>query len=352
MLQGGKMATMNALVYHGPRDIRNEEVPKPVPGEGEVLVHVKSVSICGSDLSGYKGGNPMRIAPLIMGHEFSGEIAETGQGVEGLMVGDRVGVITNLYCGHCANCRVGLTNVCENRFIIGTTMKAGSYNGAMAEYVLAPAGKIMPLPDHVSFNEAALAEPLSISLRATKHAGNMEGKNVGVFGAGPIGQLGIACMKHAGAAKIVAIDLVDLRLEMAKKMGATHTVNAGDDVIKTVEEITDGIGLDCVFDAAGVQSTISMGVETIRNGGTMLLVGMASPKIEFELKHTIVKEIKLLSSYMYTTEMREGLDLIASGALDVKKIITSEHPMSDGSKIFDELFNKTTDDVKVILKND
>ena len=345
------MSEMKALVFHGPQDLRYESVPRPVPGRNEVLVRVKSVSICGSDLSGYRGGNPMRVPPLIMGHEFSGEIAECGEGADKFKPKDRVGVITNLYCGTCSNCRQGLQNVCENRFIIGTTMKAGSYNGAMAEYVLAPAEKIVPLPDHVSFNEAALAEPLSIALRATKHAGNMKGKSVGVFGAGPIGQLAIACMKHAGAERIVAVDLVDKRLEMAESMGASHTINAGNDVISEIEKLTEGIGLDCVFDAAGVEATINTGIEVVRNGGTVLLVGMASPKINIELKHAIAKEIKFLTSYMYTSEMKEGLDLIAEGKIDVKKIITAEYPLSEGPRIFSELFSGNSRDIKVILKN-
>lgn len=345
------MATMKALVYHGTQDIRYEEVPKPKPGHNEVLVRVKAVSICGSDLSGYRGGNPMRVPPLIMGHEFSGEIAELGEGVTSLQIHNRVGVVTNLFCGYCENCKRGLANVCENRLIIGTTMKAGSYNGAMAEYVLVPSKKIVRLPDHVSFNAAALAEPLSISLRAVKHAGDMTGKTVSVFGAGPIGQLGIACLKHFGAERIVAIDLADNRLEMAKKMGATHAINAGDAVAEYIMKLTDGEGTDCAFDAAGVESTINTAIETVRNGGLILLVGMASPKINIELKHAIVKELKFLTSYMYTTEMNEGLDLIASGAMDVEKIITSEYPMSDGPKIFADLFSGKTSDVKVILKN-
>ncbi|WP_319416896.1 alcohol dehydrogenase catalytic domain-containing protein [Marispirochaeta aestuarii] len=164
------------MYFTVPRDLRYESVPRPVPGRNEVLVRVKSVSICGSDLSGYRGGNPMRVPPLIMGHEFSGEIAECGEGADKFKPKDRVGVITNLYCGTCSNCRQGLQNVCENRFIIGTTMKAGSYNGAMAEYVLAPAEKIVPLPDHVSFNEAAPGGASVDSPAGDKARGEYEGK--------------------------------------------------------------------------------------------------------------------------------------------------------------------------------
>jgi 2-desacetyl-2-hydroxyethyl bacteriochlorophyllide A dehydrogenase len=343
---------MKALVYHGPRDLRYEEVQTPQPKNGEVLVKVRSVSICGSDLSGYKGGSAMRVPPLIMGHEFSGEIAQLGEGVIGLKPGTRVGVVTNLFCGVCQDCKDGLQNVCDNRYIIGTTMKAGSYNGAMADYVVAPAAKIMPLPDSVSFDECALVEPLSISLRATKHAGNLAGKNVAVFGAGPIGLMAVICLKSFGAKRIVAIDIVEKRLKMALQCGATHAINSREDVLDYTRKLTEGVGLDVVFDAAGLPETINAGIEIARNGGTLLMVGLASPKMEIEYKHAVVKELRMQSSYMYTTEMREGLQMIINGKLDVAQMITSRYPMSEGPRIFEELASGKTSDIKVILTNE
>jgi len=346
---------MKALVYHGPRDLRYVEVETPKPKKGEVLVKVMAVSICGSDLSGFKGGNPMRVAPLIMGHEFSGVIAALGEGVTGMSPGDRVGVVTNLYCGKCQDCKDGLQNVCDYRYIIGTTMKAGGYNGAMAEYVVAPAEKIMPLPANVSFNGCALIEPLSISLRATKHAdklsGGVAGKTVAVFGAGPIGLMGIMCMKAFGARKIIAVDILQKRLDMALASGATDAVNSKGEVVREIRGLTGGLGVDIVFDAAGVAATVNAGIEIARNGGTILLVGMAQATMEIEYKHAVIKELKLLCSYMYTSEMREGLDLIAGGKMDVEKMITSVLPMSEGPRIFEELASGKSEEIKVILTN-
>jgi 2-desacetyl-2-hydroxyethyl bacteriochlorophyllide A dehydrogenase len=343
---------MKALVYYGPRDLRYVEVETPKPKKSEVLVRVKSVSICGSDLAGYKGGSAMRKPPLIMGHEFSGQIAELGEGVAGLKAGARVGVVTNLYCGHCQDCRDGLDNVCDNRFIIGTTMKAGSYNGAMADYVVAPAEKIMSLPDNVSFAECALVEPLSISLRATKHAGDLKGKTAAVFGTGPIGLMGVMCLKAFGAKRVIAIDILENRLKMALQCGATDAINSKDDVLAITRKMTDGIGIDVVFDAAGVAATVNTGIEIARNGGKLLMVGMASPTFEIEYKHAVCKELKLLGSYMYTSEMREGLQMISDGKMNVKQIITSTYPMAEGPRIFEELASGKTDDIKVILVND
>lgn len=343
---------MKALVYYGPHDIRYEEVTTPQPGPGEVLVRVKAVSICGSDLAGYKAVSAMRKPPLIMGHEFSGQVAELGESVKGVKPGDRVGVVTNLYCGTCKNCHDGLSNVCDNRFIIGTTMKAGSYNGAMAEYVLAPAEKLMPLPDSVSYEECALVEPLSISLRAVKHAGRLNGKTAIVIGAGPIGLMGVMCLKIFGATRVIAIDVMKNRLQMALDCGATDVIDSNDDVEGIIRTMTDDTGVDVVFDAAGVPQTVNRAIEIARNGGTVLMVGMASPKFEIDYKHAIVKELRLQASYMYTTEMREGLDLIINRKLDVKKMITGRYPMAEGPRIFEELASGKTQDVKVILTND
>jgi len=343
---------MKALVYLGPRNMNYMDVDTPELKAGEVLIKVKAVSICGSDLSGYKGESSMRVPPLIMGHEFSGEIVKLGKGVKDVKIGERVLVETNLYCGECADCKAGFSNVCDNRKIIGTTMKVGSYNGAMADYVVAPAEKIMPLPGNVSFNAAALTEPLAISLRATKHAGDVRGKTVAVYGAGPIGLLVIQCVKFFGAGRIIAIDIVEDRLEMAKKCGATDVVDSNDDVIGITRKMTDGVGVDVVFDAAGVPATVNGGAEIVRNGGKVVWIGLAAPKIEFDYKHAVCKEITFNCSYMYTTEMREGLEIIKTGKMNVEQIITGIYHMSEGARIFEELASRKSKDIKVILYND
>ena len=344
---------MKALVYCGPRDLRYMDVETPTPKAGEVLIKVKAVSICGSDFGGYKGGSAMRVAPLIMGHEFSGEIAVLGEGVENLSVGQRVGVITNLFCGKCEDCKAGLGNVCDNRKIIGTTMKAGPYDGAMADFVVAPAYKVMVLPENVSFNECALVEPLAISLRATKHIGDVKGKTVAVFGTGPIGLLAIQCLRFFGAEQIIAIDVADDRLKMAVKCGAKVTINsAKEDVVAVTRKLTNGVGVDVVMDAAGVPATVNGGIDVVRNGGKVIWIGLAVPKFEFDYKHAVCKEIDFQCSYMYTTEMEEGIDLIKTGKMDVAQIITGVYSMSEGPRLFEELASGNTKEIKVILTNE
>ena len=346
---------MKALVFVGPRDMQYQEVPTPEPKEGEVRIHVKAVSICGSDSGGYKGGSAMRTPGLVMGHEFSGVIDKLGPGVTGLTVGQRVGTVTCLFCETCRDCQDGLGNVCMNRAIIGTTMpKYGPYPGAMADFVIAPAKKIMPLADHVSFNEAALAEPLAIALRAVKHVKeDLVDKTVVVYGAGPIGLLVMQCLRARNAGRIVAIDVVDSRLNMAKDCGATGVINSTkEDVHKIINDMTDGGGVDVVMDAVGAPATINDGVEIVRCGGTVVWIGLAVPTFEFDYKHAVCKEINFRCSYMYTTEMEEGIDLITSGRMDVSKIITGVYPMSEGGKHFELIAKGESRDVKIILTND
>lgn len=345
---------MKALVFVGPRDMQYLDVPTPEPGPGQVRIRVKAVSICGSDSGGYKGGSAMRTPGLVMGHEFSGVIDKLGAEVEGLKVGQRVGTVTNLFCETCRDCRDGLQNVCVNRAIIGTTMpKYGPYPGAMSDYVIAPAKKIIPLADHVSFNEAALAEPLSISLRATKHVKDVEGKTVVVYGAGPIGLLAMQCLRARNTGRIIAVDIADNRLDMAKECGATDVINSkAQDVIKVIEGMTNGEGVDIVFDAVGAPETINNGIEIVRCGGTVVWIGLAVPVLELDYKHAVCKEITFQCSYMYTTEMEEGIELIASGKMDVGKIITGIYPMSEGAKHFELIAKGESKDIKIILTND
>ena len=345
---------MKALVFKGPRDMRYEEVPSPEPGPDEVRIHPKAVSICGSDISGYKGGNAMRTPGLIMGHEFSGVIEKLGSNVKGLKAGQRVAVHHNIFCEKCRDCKEGRDNVCVNRAIIGTTMPVyGPYNGAMADYVIAPAKKIIPLADHVTFNEAALGEPLSIALRATNRAKELKGQTVLVYGAGPVGLLNMQCIRAKEARRIIAVDTVDQRLNVAKECGASLVINSkNQDVLKIVNELTDSGGVDVVFDCAGVKETVNTGVKLARCGGTVVWVGLADNSLEFDYKYAVCKELTFISAYMYTNELEEGLDLISAGKLNVSKIITGVYPMSEGPKHFEMIAKGESRDIKIILTND
>lgn len=342
---------MKALMYNGVFDISIKEVEKPRPNLDEVCIKVKAVSICGSDLTGYKGKNAMRVAPLVMGHEFAGEIVELGKGVNNLQVGTRVTVNPNVYCGKCVNCRAGKFNVCEFRRIVGTTMARGSYHGAMAEYVCVPQMTIIPLPDNVSYDEAAIIEPLAVSLHGAKKAGDIRGKSVVVLGAGPIGLLAIQCLKALGAKTVIATDILAERLAMALKCGANFVFNTQkEDIKQKIMEITNGNGVAAVFDAVGIRESVNQAINVIGNGGNIICVGMGSPVAELEFKKLITHEINLLGSYTYTTEMREAVELLQKGELNVKDLITTVAPLEKGAEVFADLASGNSSDIKVILR--
>lgn len=342
---------MKAYVYTKPFTIECQERPMPEPAEGEVRIKVKAVSICGSDTGGFKGTSAMRIAPLVMGHEFSGIVDAVGAGVDADKKGMRVGVYPNIACRKCPDCQAGLPNICDYRYIPGTTMPAGGRDGAYAEYVIVPATSLIPLPDKVSFEEASMFEPASVGLRGAKMLGDIKGKTVAVFGAGPIGLLTMQSARILGAKTIIAIDIVDERLDFAKKLCADHIVNSGkEDAVKAVRKLTDGIGVDGSCDCVGISASLNACVKMTRNGGGVSMIGMASATVDgFEYKDCVAREIKLYGSYCYVDELWEINDLLAAGKYDFKSMITSVVPLEQIQNKMEELISGKSKDIKVIL---
>lgn len=348
---------MKALVYHGPGNIVMTEVDKPQPGPGEVCVKVRAVSICGSDLKAYRGKSNFRVPPLVMGHEFAGEIDEVSLGVVGFRVGQRVTVNPNLNCGNCHDCKKGATNLCSYRRNVGTTMAAGPYNGAMAEYVCVPAAAVIPLPEELSFEEAALLEPLAVSLHAVKYYLAIKGARVAVIGAGPIGLLAVQCAKGLGAELVIlgakgamAPDSTAERQRKAADFGADLIINTMKDDLAEVRDLTNGIGLDVVFDAVGTSESIKQSIQIVKNGGEVILIGLAAATAEFSVSELVPREIRLCGSYIYTAgEMREAIRMVADGRVNLQKLITTVTPLEKGPEMFAVLAARASEDIKIVL---
>lgn len=341
---------MKALVYNGPFDLALKDIPKPELAPGEVIVKVQAVSICGSDVTGYKGNSNMRIAPLVMGHEFSGIVSEVGEGVSQERIGTRVAVVPNLFCGECNNCLEGNVNLCDFRKIVGTTMSAGSYNGGMGEYVSVRQEALLTLPDTVTFNDAALLEPFAVALHAVKKAGDLKGKFALIVGAGPIGLLTLKCLKYLGASTVVVTDLVDDRLKLAQGLGADIVINTkNENAHEIIKAMTKNIGADVALDAVGISASVNQCIENVRNNGKIILIGMASQHLDFEFKQVVCHEIQMFGSYTYTTEMKECLEILESGKVTLDGIVTNAFPLEDGPSVFANLANGSTKDIKVIL---
>jgi len=343
---------MKAYVYTKPFTIEMQNRPLPEPGNGEVRVKVKAASICGSDTNGFKGVSAMRVPPLVMGHEFAGVIDAVGAGVSPNYINQRVSVYPTIACGQCHDCKSGIPNVCSYRHTIGTTMPAGPRDGAFAEYVLVPEQNIIPLPDCISYEEAAMFEPAAVSLRGAKMMGDIKGQTVAVFGAGPIGLLAMQAAKALGAKMVIGIDIVDSRLELAKSSGsADYTINARDqDVVAMVMEQTDGIGVYACVDAVGIAASLNTCIKMTRNAGTVAMIGMAAEEIDgFAFKSCVTREITLQGSYCYVDEIWQIADMLAAGDFHFEQLITSVVPMGQIQQKMEELISGNSTDVKVIL---
>lgn len=347
---------MKAYCYVEPFKIEEQERPMPEPGKNEVRIKVKAVSICGSDTGGFKGTSAMRVAPLVMGHEFSGVVDKYGEGVDTpeVPVGARVVVYPNIQCDSCPDCEAGLPNLCEERFIPGTTMPAGGYDGAMADYVVVPADKLIPISDKISFEEGSMFEPTSVALRGVKMLSEVKDKMVTVFGAGPIGLLALECLKYLGAKDVICIDLNDQRLEKALECGASYVINSkNEDPVQKVMEITKGKGADAGADCVGIAVSLNTSMKMVKNGGEIAMIGMAAEHMDgFEYKYAVAHEMKLKGSYCYVDELYEIPQMIEEGKIDLNKLITSVVPMNQVQEKFEDLVSGQSKEVKVILVNE
>lgn len=344
---------MKALLLVAPSQLDLVDFPNPQPADDEVLVRVRACGICGSDVHGWDGSSGRRHPPLIMGHEASGEIVYAGPQASGWNPGDRVTFDSTISCGQCRFCRDGRVNLCENRRVVGVSPAEYKQHGAFAELVALPARILYRLPDALPFEQAAMVEPVSIAIHAVQRTKIVPGSTAVVVGSGMIGLLVIQALRWAGAGRIIAVDLADNRLELAKKLGATHTFNPGSgSVVESVAKLTDGLGADVSFEVVGFTPTLNLSIGVLKRGGSCVLVGNLSPTTnDFPLQAVVTKELRLLGSCSSAGEYPLCLDLIARGVIDVKPMIETVAPLSEGAAWFAKLSAKDGGKyMKVILR--
>lgn len=314
---------MKAAVLHKPFDVRIEEVPVPVPKAGEVLVAMKSVGVCGSDVHFYEAGRIGSFVvrkPMILGHESAGDIVRLGPGVKGLKVGDRVAVEPGVPCRKCEFCRSGRYNLCPDVVFYACP----PYDGAYCEYQVAAADFVFKLPANVSYDEGAMIEPLAVGMHACNRAHVGPGDSVAVLGSGPIGLVSLQSARARGAARLIAVDVDARRLQLAKKLGATDVVNASrTDAVREIHRLTDGAGADVVLETAGAVPTAQQTVACAKNGGRIVLVGMPlTDRFEMPIIDAIVKEVSISGLFRYANMYPPAIALVSRGAVDVKSMIT------------------------------
>ncbi len=309
---------MYAIKYDGPRKVQCVEIDKPQAGENEALIKVRSAGICGSDIGAFRSTNGLVTYPRIIGHEVAGEILSIPEhNKKGLKAGDHVIVDPYLYCGSCYPCSIGRTNCCTDLKVLGVHAEGG-----MSEYFVHPADMLWKLPKDMPWELAPIAEPLTIALHGIHRGGLKAGEHVAIIGAGPIGILAAVAAIAYGAHPIM-IDLVDERLEAARKLGVRYTVNSGrEDTAAKVSEYTGGRMAELVMECSGANPAVRSALDLVSNAGRITLTGW--PKKETPLPTDVItkKEVDIRGARTSANEFEEAIDLIHTGKVDARKILT------------------------------
>ena len=341
---------MKALVLEEYNKLVYRDVDEPQPAPGEVLICVKACGICGSDIHGMDGSTGRRQPPIIMGHEASGIIVQTGAGVTRWKEGDRVTFDSTVYPLNDWYTLKGRYNISEGREVVGVSPKEYKRHGAFAKYLVIPQHILHKIPDNVTFEQAAMVEPAAVAAHAVRISGINVGDSAVVFGSGMIGTFIVSLLKTAGATPLIAVDVDDEKLKLAVKYGADITINSRNQpVIETVRSYTKGRGAGFGFEAVGISATVNSLIDTLHKGATAVLVGNLTPTIEFPLQKIVTSEIKVLGSCAICGEYEIVLDMIASGALRVDDMISAVAPLSEGAEWFRKLYHKEGNFNKVIL---
>lgn len=341
---------MKALVLKDYGHLSYEEVPKPKIGPDDLLVRVKACAICGSDVHGLDGSTGRRQPPIIMGHEASGVVAAVGKNVKGFAEGDGITFDSTIYCGQCYFCQKDQINLCNKRRVLGVSCTEYSQSGAFAEFIAIPARIAYHLPAGISFEQAAMVEPVSIAVHACSLAPISLNDSALVVGAGTIGLFIIQVLKIAGCGQIIVVDLDEGKFDLARRFGATTCLNAKQaDLAEHILSLTKGRGADLAFEAVGLTSTVSLAINSLRKGGSLILVGNLSPKIELPLQSVVTREIALRGSCASNGEYPLCLDLIQSGKISVTELISAIAPLQEGPTWFNRLYQQESGLMKVIL---
>lgn len=339
---------MKALVWEAPKVMALREQVLPTIGANEVLVKVSYAGICGSELSGYLGHNALRVPPLVMGHEFAGEIVALGENAHArngsLAIGQMVTVDPMGYCGQCDYCARDLHHLCLSRRLIGAARP-----GAYAEYVSVPAELAFPLPAGMTPRIGALTEPVAVAVRIGETAGHVADEDVLIVGAGPIGLLALQVLRAQGAKRVFISDLAAQRLSMAAELGG-ETLHAREiDVVKTVKAATQGRGVVVAIDAVGTTVTRAQCIAATRPAGHVILTGLHEETGPILVADVIRREITLHGCFCYTlANFASALDLLARDAIRLDPWIV-EAPLADGGKWFDRLLDEPGAVAKVLL---
>ena len=329
-----------------PEKLILEDVALPSFGANQVLIKVKRIGICGSDIHAYYDKHPYISCPIVQGHEFSGEISEIGKDVEGLFEGDRVTVMPQLVCGECYPCTHGNYHICNDLKVIGCQA-----DGAAREYIPVDQQLVVKLPEGMSFDSGAMVEPVAVGMHAVGRLGNVAGMNLLVLGAGPIGNLTAQSAIGLGAQSVLITDIIDSRLEIAKICGIDHALNVASENLETKLKDYFGLdGADAILECVGVEETITVAVHLARKGTDIVVVGVFADKPSVDIGLVQDKELRLIGTLMYKAEdYQSAIRLIQSGKVTLEPLITKHFPFEDYPKAFEYIAQYRDLAMKVII---
>jgi L-idonate 5-dehydrogenase len=345
---------MDALVIHAPGDLRVEDVPTPAVGSGQARVRVRTGGICGSDLHYYQHGGfgTIRIQqPMVLGHEVAGVIEELGPGTPGLAVGERIAVSPSRPCGSCRFCQLGLQNHCLDMRYFGSAMRMPHVQGAFRKEIVIEASQAHKLASGVSDAEGAMAEPLAVALHAVNRAGPLLGRSVLVTGCGPIGAMVIIAARRAGAAHIVATDVVAQPLLKAAKVGADETINVAEQPDALARYAADKGQFDVLLEASGNERALRAAFDVVRPRGVVVQLGLSGSELTLPFNTVVAKEFDLRGAFRFHEEFGVAVALINRGLVDLKPLVSATLPYRDAGRAF-ALAADRTQSMKVLLNFD
>lgn len=347
-IQRNLMEEYPMAVVTAPGQVAFQKRRLPPLGSHDVLIGVKACSICGGDIHLFKGKHPFASLPMAIGHEISGEVIKTGECVSKVAVGNRVAVEPLMVCSRCYFCVRGEYHLCQE---IRYHYSAGQ--GGFTPYFVTSENWIHPLPESVSFEEGALLEPLAVAIHAARKAQVELGHTVAIFGAGGIGLFLLQVVKAAGCGDIFIVDLLDHRLKTALSFGADWTINARhEDPVREIFVKTKDLGVDRSFEAVGAEKTFEQSAQSLKKGGICVLVGLFEDplKIQFPVNLFVQREIQLRGSRGYCWDFQVALDLVKSGQVKLKPVISHQLPLGELPRAFEILLDPSSQANKVVIQ--
>jgi len=337
---------MLQAIMTNPGKIEFREIERPQPASDEVLIQIKRIGVCGSDIHVYHGLHPYTSYPVVQGHEVGGVVAETGVNVTGFSSGDKVVFMPQVTCGECYSCRHGMYHICDSLKVMGFQT-----NGAAQDYFSVKADKVLKLPATMSLDEAALIEPISVAVHCLSRGGRIEGQKVLVLGGGTIGNLVAQVAQASGAEAVLLTDISDYKLKKARECGIKNVVNPdNDDLSQAILKVFGPDKADLIMECVGVQPTITQAIANARKGSTIVVVGVFGKKTEVDLGLVQDHELSLVGTLMYQKKDYErAIELVASGKLRLDPMVTQRFAFKDYPQAYESIEGSGGDYLKVMI---